>query len=139
MTWYFWLPFYLGIGLLLMVLPLISLFPQTAVQAGIKHSDPDDEASERSPLLGETRSSSVNTTKWSVLLKLVLNEIFAELKALRDLIVGRHNFQLLLGVFILSALASSSMAMLVRYISKRFQWTFAKVSTAPVYSLYLFF
>lgn len=44
------------------------------------------------------------------------------------LIRGRRNFQVLLCSFFLTALASSDTKLLVQYISKRYEWTFAQVS-----------
>ncbi len=43
---------------------------------------------------------------------------------------GRKNFQILLCSFFLTALASSDTKLLVQYISKRYEWTFAEVRFA---------
>jgi len=48
-------------------------------------------------------------------------------KKLISLIRGRRNFQVLLCSFFLTALASSDTKLLVQYISKRYEWTFAQV------------
>jgi hypothetical protein len=48
-------------------------------------------------------------------------------RRLVGLIRGRHNFQILLCSFFLTALASSDTKLLVQYISKRYEWTFAQV------------
>lgn len=125
MTRSLWLPFYLGIGLLLMTLPIILLLPRTTEQDKGRHSN---EGSEANSLLGAPLHSN-EATDASVLNIAIPKKVLLHLKATGSLLIGRRNFQLLLAAFMILALASSSTAILVQYISKRYQWTFAQVST----------
>jgi hypothetical protein len=47
-------------------------------------------------------------------------------RKLIHLVTGRRHFQVLLVSFFLTALASSDTKLLVQYISKRYEWTFAQ-------------
>jgi len=59
----------------------------------------------------------------------ILTKITYTVRKLVRLVLGRRNFQILLISFFLTALASSDTKLLVQYISKRYEWTFADVST----------
>ncbi|CAM1501387.1 Fc.00g105490.m01.CDS01 [Cosmosporella sp. VM-42] len=117
MTVYIWLPFWLGILLLLLAIPTISVLPSTEQPVVISGTS---EEAQRQPLLSslvlkarDSRRSLFSSTA----------ERFQTLSA----IVTSHprNFSLLLASFLLTSLASSDTKLLVQYISKRYHWTFA--------------
>lgn len=127
MTRSLWLPFYLGLGLLLIALPIILLLPRTQEQPKAKPSE--DDASENSPLLNRASMNPTGASNAAIPPNNIFRKLLSDLWALRDLISGRRNFQLLLGAHMSAAVASSSMAVLVQYISKRYGWAFAQVCT----------
>ena len=117
MTVYIWLPFWLGILLLLLAIPTIAALPSAGQ---LLHSSASSEEGQREPLLSspvlkarESRPSVFRST----------TERFHTL----SIIVTSHprNFSLLLTSFLLTSLASSDTKLLVQYISKRYHWTFA--------------
>lgn len=133
MTWSIWLPFCINIGLLSCAIPTIMLLPRTAQSTLInslpsieRHSGADD-LEEAGPLLagaGDTPSRYANAFEKPYGL---VQETVHAVRKLVGLIRGRRNFQILLVSFFLTALASSDTKLLVQYISKRYQWTFAQV------------
>ncbi|CAG9948111.1 unnamed protein product [Clonostachys rosea f. rosea IK726] len=113
-----WLPFLLGVGLLLVAAPVILglSFPPGHVP-----SDPDTEE-QRQGLL----SSPVLKAQDSQNRDSVFHSVVAHLRVLLDIITSHpRNFSLLLFSFFLTSLASSDTKLLVQYISGRYHWTFA--------------
>ncbi|KXH42889.1 major facilitator superfamily transporter [Colletotrichum simmondsii] len=108
-----WLPFWIGIALLLLAIPVISLLEESPDS----HPDADDQAR---PLLSSPVLKAQDAD--SSLLRSILQR-FGVLKS----IVASHprNMTLLLISFVLTSLASSDTKLLVQYISKRYHWTFA--------------
>ena len=123
-----WLPFWIHITLLLCALPTIRLLPETKIPASSSGSATDGDVDEVDPLLAGLSQrpgsySNAFETKFGV-----LQSIPNAIRKLLRLVVGRQNFQILLISFFLTALASSDTKLLVQYISKRYEWTFAQVS-----------
>lgn len=106
-----WLPFYIGIILLLASIFAISALPSH------KGSSASQGASE--PLLS---SPLLKAQDHPPLMSSIYNG-FATMKA--TLTSHPRNFTLLLTSFFLTSLASSDTKLLVQYISKRYHWTFA--------------
>lgn len=106
-----WLPFILGLALLLIALPTALRLP----------GRPKDTSSEHTPLLSDDHAFAPpsSRTRPTHLIKKTIRTLATSL-------TGRHQFQLLLGVFFLASFASSNTPLLVQYISKRYGWTFAQ-------------
>lgn len=119
MTLVLWLPFLLGIILLLLAVPMISLLPD---HPGLGASDPSatlaDEQSRpliSSPLL---KAQSTETTAFQAIIK--------RARTLKSMVASHpRNLILLFISFFLTSLASSDTKLLPQYISKRYEWTFA--------------
>lgn len=135
-----WLPFWVGIGLILISLPLVLLLPQAHSDTGKgaaslnPHTDNVSD-SETSPLIPENEPGfsgpeedelrrcpePVEAKSDKGITKGILSDYVA-------LVARRRDFQLLLVAFCLSGLSSSAISLLLIYISKRLQWPFARVS-----------
>ncbi|KAF7560559.1 hypothetical protein G7046_g3579 [Stylonectria norvegica] len=117
MTVSLWLPFWTGIILLLVAVPTILLLPSTShtVVDDLSSGEGQSEPLLSSPLLKAREpqpSLSRATTR--------------RLRTLRTVVTSHpRNFSLLLITFLLTSLASSDTKLLVQYISKRYNWTFA--------------
>ena len=121
-----WLPFYLGIGLLIGVLPIIAFLPQPALHR-TSANEPTEDATEETPLVNESMSQdeSADTPRAR---PSIMKRILLELKDILYLVIGRPNFQQLLVTVLILGIASSNTGVLVLYISKRYGRTFAEVS-----------
>jgi hypothetical protein len=121
-----WLPFWINIVLLACAVPAINMLPGT--EGGnvktLASADSSDEAVER--LLDEHDESPSRYSNAFDSHASVLQNIRQAVRKFSRLILGRRNFQVLLVSFFLTALASSDTRLLVQYISKRYQWTFAQ-------------
>lgn len=126
-----WLPFWVNIGLLLCAVPTIKMLPETKTIYQPPLNDPERESStidEAGPLLAgrdpsPSRYANAFETRGGI-----FQSILHAVRKLVRLVTGRRNFQVLLCSFFLTALASSDTKLLVQYISKRYEWTFAQVS-----------
>ncbi|KAF2703879.1 hypothetical protein K504DRAFT_507402 [Pleomassaria siparia CBS 279.74] len=130
-----WLPFWIHIVLLLLAIPTISLVPGTGTHRTRKppaapeaYSDDDAAADEEAgPLLSDP---SPSPSSYANAFESKRGGAFPSLPnavgKLVRLVLGRGNFQILLVSFFLTALASSDTKLLVQYISKRYEWTFAQ-------------
>ncbi|ORY67034.1 major facilitator superfamily transporter [Pseudomassariella vexata] len=118
MTVLLWLPFWLGITLLLLAIPTILLLPS---DSGVLNSSPSTSGDEDShPLI----SSSILTAQSSD--QTILRSISKRIEALRSILSSQpRNLNLLLIFFLLTSLASSDTKLLAQYISKRYHWPFA--------------
>ncbi|KAF2132125.1 hypothetical protein P153DRAFT_373932 [Dothidotthia symphoricarpi CBS 119687] len=129
MSWSLWLPFWLNIVLLICVIPIIRLLPDTrkTTVTTLSSADVNSGAGDEVGSLLEERALSPQ--RYSSMLQANLG-IYQSTKMaisrLVDLVTGRRNFQVLLCSFFLTALASSDTKLLVQYISKRYEWTFAE-------------
>lgn len=128
-----WLPFWLNIGLLACAVPTIMLLSETPrpklnrSSLSLLGSTVSDDIEETRPFLeAEGNSSSRYANAFEKPRNLAWETVQAARK-LVGLIRGRQNFQILLCSFFLTALASSDTKLLVQYISKRYEWTFAQV------------
>jgi hypothetical protein len=128
-----WLPFWLNIFLLLCAVPTISLLPDTSKYTRCTTTPheaiPDENAEESGPLLESSEDNSPDryvsafkTTPSNT----YYHTITRTIHQLAHLVFGRLNFQILLTTLFFTALASSDTKLLVQYISKRYNWTFAQ-------------
>ncbi|KAJ8112614.1 hypothetical protein OPT61_g5057 [Boeremia exigua] len=132
MSWNIWLPFWINIGLLICAIPTIILLPgaikPTLIESSAPFSEHSDHADieEADPLLTD---SDGHTSRYANAFEKpqgFIQECVQAVRRLVGLIKGRRNFQVLLCSFFLTALASSDTKLLVQYISKRYEWTFAQ-------------
>jgi MFS family permease len=122
MTVLLWLPLWIGVGLLIMAIPVISALPLPPTprchQRDRLATDEENEAA--APLI-----SSITTPTKTITLK---DRAAARFRTLLSLVASpTRNFTLLLAVFFLASLASSDTKMLPLYASTRYRWTFAQV------------
>ncbi|TID27029.1 MFS general substrate transporter [Venturia nashicola] len=120
MTINLWLPFWIGIIMLLVALPVIF---------SLKTPSPDHNATvdslETATLLRrgsiDIKRNRLNNSHHGVFLnsKETLQHLFRQ-------VTQRKNFRYLLSVFLIVSLASSGTPILPQYISKRYGWTFAE-------------
>lgn len=124
-----WLPFWINIVLLTCAIPIIRLLPSTQVATltTIASAEPSSNiAEEVGPLLGGRDPSPHRFSNAFETQPGIFHNIFQAIRKIIRLVTGRRNFQVLLCSFFLTALASSDTKLLVQYISKRYQWTFAE-------------
>ena len=126
-----WLPFWIGIGLLLTAILSLKLFPRTPESTkrttGASTTREEDQE-EETPLLNPITREPSHSPRLKV--KSLMRVILDEVRHTIDLISGRGNFQLLCAVFFGAALASSSTNLLPIYISRRYLITYEWVSSA---------
>ena len=118
MSWFLWLPFWLGICLLLCAIPAISMLPNHTIPSTELFSDDDDAQSH--PLLSSPLLKAQDSDQsW-------FRSVVNRFKSLQNILASHpRNFTLMLITFFLASLASSDTKLLVQYISKRYNWTFA--------------
>lgn len=129
MSWNLWLPFWINIVLLTCAFPVIRMLPeptnsQVKTLATVESADMLAEVAES--LLEEQVGSAGRFSKAFETHPGLFQSIVHALQKMRALLTGRRNFQVLLVSFFLTALASSDTKLLVQYISKRYEWTFAQ-------------
>jgi hypothetical protein len=115
-----WLPFWIGLALLLGALPVVGCLPGRVRQGGSASRDErqDGDDGESSALLGASRR---NASSQSVVGKAII-----QIKSVLEQLYARPSFQLLIGIFFLASLASSNSPLLIQYISKRYGWKFSR-------------
>ncbi|KIW05834.1 hypothetical protein, variant [Verruconis gallopava] len=113
------LPFVLGLVLLIVAIPLITLLPKDSNNVG------DDVDSEIEPLLDNGGNEEELPKGNQRSHTRAIHDIRSKVETVWKQVSGRKNFQLLLGVFFVAALASSNSPLFPQYISKRYDWTFA--------------
>ncbi|KAH8904656.1 hypothetical protein BR93DRAFT_882495 [Coniochaeta sp. PMI_546] len=106
-----WLPFYIGIILLLASIFTVSMLPSHKTSLSVLD---DSRPLLSSPLLKAQDHPPLMTS---------ISNRFMTIRLI--LITHPRNFTLLLASFFLTSLASSDTKLLVQYISKRYHWTFA--------------
>jgi hypothetical protein len=123
-----WLPFWLNIFLILCAIPTITLLPDTSNSP--RHiTIPNEEAEESGPLLESGQDTSPD--RYASAFKPPTHSTYYQrikttIYQIVHLVYGRRNFQILLLTLFFTALASSDTKLLVQYISKRYNWTFAQ-------------
>ncbi|KAF4967047.1 hypothetical protein FSARC_5338 [Fusarium sarcochroum] len=111
-----WLPFWLGILLLLLAVPTIHMLPSSKQLNG---KDIVDEE-QREPLLSSPLLKAQDDQKS------LFHSVAERLETIKTIVVSHpRNFTLLLFSFALTSLASSDTKLLVQYISGRYHWAFA--------------
>ena len=124
-----WLPFWITIVLLACAVPTIRMLPErhnVSLSSAAPAESDDHATDEAGPLLeGRDSSPERHSTAFEPRTSLA-NSVIEAIQKLIRLTAGRRNFQTLLCSFFLTALASSDTKLLVQYISKRYQWTFAE-------------
>jgi MFS family permease len=121
-----WIPFGVGLSLLVFALPIASILPGKNL-ASIIQAPQSQIAEESAPLIvgNEARGESIpacNSTQHISFYSRGLNHVTTLLHSVLD----RQRFQLLVGIFFLASFASSNSPLLVQYISKRYHWTFSQ-------------
>lgn len=117
MTVSLWLPFWLGIFLLLVAVPTMRMLPSPG-HPDTRGDDLDEE--QREALLSSPLVKAQHDQKP------LFHSVAERLRSIRTIITSHpRNFTLLLLSFMLTSLASSDTKMLVQYISGRYHWTFA--------------
>lgn len=116
MTWNLWLPFWIGISMLVAAIPLIFILPpsKSVIRNRLESEPLLRRASDRTKPPSE--SSGERHTNWAIGIR---SKIWYQA-------VGRPNFKLLVAVFLAASLASCNTPILPQYISKRYGWTFAE-------------
>jgi hypothetical protein len=117
-----WLPFWINIVLLACAVPTISLLPTTR-NTQIRMIATTEEAD---ALLDERDESPSRYSNAFESRPGISQSVIRAARKLVHLVTGRRHFQILLVSFFLTALASSDTKLLVQYISKRYEWTFAQ-------------
>jgi hypothetical protein len=116
-----WLPFCIGLGMLLLALLAVSLLPLREKKALLSSEIPFESDS----LL---RRNSLDLKRNQHLQSQL--DLFSRSRSLCvklwHQVAGRSNFRILLLVFLIASLASSNTPILPQYISKRYGWTFAE-------------
>ncbi|KAH5125295.1 hypothetical protein HBH71_005050 [Parastagonospora nodorum] len=123
-----WLPFWINIALLACAFPVISMLPEPADSKvrTLASIESTDISAGVGPLLDEQGGSPSRFSNAFETHLGLFQSILHALQKIRALLTGRRNFQVLLVSFFLTALASSDTKLLVQYISKRYEWTFAQ-------------
>lgn len=123
-----WLPFWINIALLTCAVPVIRLLPEIRKTPFASHAPTEIGASSEDvePLLGDRSSSPTQVAKAFEPQSGTFPTVTDAVRKMIHLVRGRANFQILLCSFFLTALASSDTKLLVQYISKRYEWTFAQ-------------
>lgn len=128
-----WLPFWMGLGCLILVVPSIALLPETR-----RHLGKDREALDSLVHDGVVTShmhlwEESKSLKKSI--RLVVRKVYLQWKDFRLLMSSSRNFSLCLVIFLVTTLARGSQGILLQYVSKRYDKTFAEVSrTVPTES-----
>jgi hypothetical protein len=122
MTTLLWLPFWIGIALLLLAIPVISSLPPSTPTHHHPASFSEDEeggSATTDPLLPTPPTTTTPDLK---------SRTTTRLNTIRSLLTNpSRNLVLLLTVFFLASLASSDTKLLTLYISKRYTWKFSSV------------
>ncbi|KAL5447892.1 hypothetical protein PMIN07_001833 [Paraphaeosphaeria minitans] len=123
-----WAPFCVTIVLLALAIPMIKLLPDNGLGPvrSIMAVEANETADEVGPLLRQSEDAPDHYSNAFDTRPSMLQRIISTVRKLVALINGRRNFQILLCSFFLTALASSDTKLLVQYISKRYDWTFAQ-------------
>ncbi|KAF1834478.1 hypothetical protein BDW02DRAFT_331432 [Decorospora gaudefroyi] len=121
-----WLPFWINIVLLACAIPTIRMLPGTKNMHTFTSSVEIGESVQESESLLRQRDASPDlyATAFETHPN-IFQSIVYTVRNMRSKILGRQKFQVLLCSFFLTALASSDTKLLVQYISKRYEWTFA--------------
>lgn len=113
MTILLWLPFWIGVALLLAAVLVIRLLPDHAPSSA--YADEQSQPLLSSPLL---KAQDAHDS--------FLHSVDQRFRKFRHVLASHtRNFSLMLICFLLTSLASSDTKLLVQYISKRYSWTFA--------------
>lgn len=130
-----YLPFYLGLALLVGALPTIRVLPRPALPSNLTAetiaSNIEDDT-EETPL---TRAaiSYPPPPKSPEASSSILQRIWLELREIAQLLTRRANMKWLLVAELILGMASTSIGILVLYISNRYNKTFAEVSIRVLY------
>jgi hypothetical protein len=120
MTKNLWLPFWIGIVMLLVAMPVI--LSLRSRPSGL--SSPGDLVESESLL--RRASVDVKRSRLEDSQHGVIRASIETFSRLWGQVSERKNFRYLLAVFLLASLASSNTPILPQYISKRYGWTFAE-------------
>jgi hypothetical protein len=121
MTSNLWLPFWIGISLLISALPFLFLLPSSEKRPG----PTDGIITEEQPLIRQN-SGDIKQARSEALWRSYITSTIGVLPKLWSQLSGRSNFRLLVAIFFVASLASCNTPILPQYISKRYGWTFAE-------------
>lgn len=118
MTVLLWLPFCIGVLLLLVAVPVIRMLPDQSPRSSLQGDDTQHQPLLSSPLL-KAQDAQDDASSF-------FRSVKDRFRTLRVVLASHsRNLSLLLVCFFLASLASSDTKLLVQYISKRYHWTFA--------------
>jgi hypothetical protein len=120
MTFNIWLPFWMGISMLLLAIPTICLLEGAKSSLSGVAINP-----ETAPLLPQD-SSVIKPPSYENYFQLRSAKLLSFYSKIWSRVKSRPNFKLLLAVFLTASLASSNTPILPQYLSKRFYITFAQ-------------
>jgi len=107
-----WLPFFIGISLLLLAAPIVGTLPGCRASGDMEH--------ESRPLISSPQLKAARPGDS------LFSAVLERFRTLHSIVVAHpRNFALLLASFVLTSLASSDTKLLPQYISKRYHWLFA--------------
>lgn len=116
MSLFLWLPFCIGIMLLLIAVQAVHSLPTEQ----FRFPAADDMEGHRQPLLSSPRLKAQDRQRS------LASSVLYRFDVIRSIVASHPwNFSLLLISFFLTSLASSDTKLLVQYISKRYKWTFS--------------
>jgi hypothetical protein len=121
-----WFPFWLNIALLACAVPAVNFLPGTPVRTIISVRSGSDIEEAAGPLHQERSESPSRYASAFETHPSIFQSIVHAVQKIRRLVTNRPNFQILLFSMFLTAVASSDTKLLVQYISKRYEWTFAQ-------------
>ncbi|KAH9904382.1 MFS general substrate transporter [Xylariomycetidae sp. FL2044] len=114
MTFFLWLPFWIGIAFLILSIPVIYVLPDATAERTSTGDEQQRPLISSPTLKAQNASSSLATP------------IFERFRTLYGIVKSHpRNLLLLLISFLLTAIASSDTKLLAQYISKRYHWKFA--------------
>jgi hypothetical protein len=127
-----WLPFWLGVFLLLLAVVMISLLPEDRPETGSVQRSPDGVSD---PLLARSSTDYRSVDDDLVFAKRhelpLLQQVLRRMGIMRTFLgSSRRNLTLLLFSMVLTSLASADTKLLPQYISKRYHWKFASASVS---------
>jgi hypothetical protein len=115
-----WLPFMIGILLLLTGITAVSLLPDHSLAVVSSRRRGSHQDGHRQPLLSSPVLKAQDADSS------IFKAVSIRLCLIKSILTShKRNFSLLLATFFLTALASSDTKLLVQYISVRFHWTIA--------------
>lgn len=144
MTINLWLPFWIGVGVYLVALPVVMLLPDTrkhyTSSAGPRSLDVPFAPGERQSLLHSDeraedvvlndpeRSTSPKRSGFTGQLKRGISQVKIELHDYLKLFRSSRNIALCLLIFLVTSLSDNNLNVLLQYVSNRYGWTISQAA-----------